>query len=259
MKKQKRNFSGAPKRVPIQSSSNYEAAITVANDLFQAGKMRDATAFLVKEVLLHPENEKAQALLNQMLFLRNGMMFYREFNQKNLPSILPSISLCMIARNEEKSIAHCLDAFKDHVQEIIVVDTGSTDRTVEIARSYGAEIRSFPWVNDFAAARNVSIQDAKGDWILRMDADEWAEPGELIKLLNAAVSGVADLYFCKTVSSDLYESDPNSFGVQNLRLFKNYLGLTFEHAIHETITTSLAIRKGLKTCDHEYHFPAFRI
>ena len=247
MKKQKRNFSGAPKRVPIQTSGNNETTIAVANDLFQAGKMRDATALLVKEVLLRPENEQAQALLNQMLFRRNGMMFYREFNQKNLPSILPSISLCMIARNEEKCIAQCLDAFKDHVQEIIVVDTGSTDRTVEIARSYGAEVRSFPWVNDFAAARNVSIQNVKGDWILRMDADEWSEPAEMIKLLNAAASGAADLYFCKTVSSDLYEDDPNAYGVQNLRLFKNHLGLTFEHAIHETVTTSLAIRNGLRT------------
>ena len=190
---------------------------------------------------------RPRILLDQMVFRRNGMMFYREFHQQTPPSILPSISLCMIAKNEERSIAHCLDAFKDFVQEIIVVDTGSTDRTVEIARSHGAEVRFFPWVNDFAAARNVSIQNAKGDWILRMDADEWAEPGELIKLLNAAASGVADLYFCKTVSSDLYKADPNAFGVQNLRLFKNHLGLTFEHAIHETITTSLAIRKGLKT------------
>lgn len=247
MKKPKRNFSGILNTAPIHPIAIKKPTNVLANELFLTGKMRDASALLIKEVLVHPENIQAQTLLDQVNFRRNGMMSYKEFNQQLPPSHPPSISLCLIARNEEKNIAHCLNSFKDSVQEIIVVDTGSTDRTVEIARSYGAEVRYFPWINDFAAARNVSIQDAKGEWILRTDADEWAEPAEMIKLLNAAVSGVADLYFCKTVSSDLYEADPNAYGVQNLRLFKNHLDLSFEHAIHETITTNLIDRKELRT------------
>lgn len=247
MKKQKRLISVSQKANPVFNHEDPKSAISVTGELFQSGRMRDASRLLVKEVLIHPENAQAQSLLDQVNYRRNGMMFYHEFNQKLPPAYKPSISLCLIAKNEEKSIAHCLNAYKGFVEEIIVVDTGSTDRTVEIARSYGAEIRSFPWVNDFAAARNVSIRDAKGDWILRTDADEWAEPAEMIKLINAAASNVADLYFCKTISSDLFETDPNAYGVQNLRLFRNHLGLTFEHAIHETVTTCAVARNGLRT------------
>lgn len=233
--------------LPSGNLENQNSKTDIALELFQSGRMREASAILSREVLLHSENTQAQALFDHVNFRRSGMMFYHEFNQTNLPTQIPTLSLCLIAKNEEKSIGHCLDSFKDYVVEMIVVDTGSTDRTVEIAREHGAEVRFFPWIGDFAAARNVSIENAKGDWILRSDADEWAEPSEIIKLVNAAASGVADLFYCKTVSSDLYASDQNAYGIENLRLFRNHLGLKFEHAIHETVTTNVAQRLGLKS------------
>ena len=82
------------------------------------------------------------------------------------------ISLCMIVKDEEEMLPGCLAAVAEHVDEIVVVDTGSTDRTVEIAESFGANVVEFPWNGSFADARNVSLDHATGDWILWLDADE---------------------------------------------------------------------------------------
>ncbi|MBI2147982.1 tetratricopeptide repeat protein [Candidatus Woesearchaeota archaeon] len=84
----------------------------------------------------------------------------------------PTISFCMIAKNEEAYIADCLNSVKGLAKEMIVVDTGSADKTVEIAEQCGATVHHFPWNGSFADARNESIKYATGDWILVLDADE---------------------------------------------------------------------------------------
>ena len=76
------------------------------------------------------------------------------------------ISLSMIVKNEEKYLRDCLESVKGVVDEIILVDTGSTDSTVRIAQEYGAKIFNFEWINDFSAARNYSLDQCSGDWIL---------------------------------------------------------------------------------------------
>ncbi len=85
------------------------------------------------------------------------------------------ISLCMIVKNEERFLAECLESVKDVVDEINIVDTGSTDRTVEIARSYGANVIFREWRNDFAWARNEALQMATKRWTFVLDADEELE------------------------------------------------------------------------------------
>ncbi|HUZ07318.1 MAG TPA: glycosyltransferase, partial [Candidatus Paceibacterota bacterium] len=82
------------------------------------------------------------------------------------------LSVCLIVKNEEQFLAQCLKSVRPIAQQIVVVDTGSTDRTVEIAKEFGAEIHSFAWCDDFAAARNAALEHATGDWILMLDADE---------------------------------------------------------------------------------------
>jgi O-antigen biosynthesis protein len=84
----------------------------------------------------------------------------------------PTVSLCMIVRDEERNIGRCLESIKPIVNEMIVVDTGSKDGTKSIAMSYGAKVYDFKWNDDFAAARNFGLQKAGCDWILVMDADE---------------------------------------------------------------------------------------
>jgi Predicted glycosyltransferases len=95
-----------------------------------------------------------------------------------------TISLCMIARNEEKVLARCLDCIKDIVDEIIIVDTGSDDRTKAIARQYTDRIYDFPWIDDFAAARNFAFQQATREYILWLDADDVLAEEDQKKLLS---------------------------------------------------------------------------
>jgi len=91
---------------------------------------------------------------------------------------MTAIALVTIARNEERSIGRLLESVKPFVDEMIVVDTGSTDHTIEIARSVGAKISHFHWTNDFSEARNYSLTRTRAPWRLILDADEWLDSTE---------------------------------------------------------------------------------
>ena len=88
------------------------------------------------------------------------------------------ISQCMIVKNEEANIEKALSWGRGILWEQIVVDTGSTDRTVELAEAMGAKIYHFDWIDDFAAAKNFAISKAEGDWVALLDADETFVPGD---------------------------------------------------------------------------------
>jgi tetratricopeptide (TPR) repeat protein len=98
------------------------------------------------------------------------------------PQKPPGISLCMIVKNEERFLRKCLESVKDVVDEIVIVDTGSTDSTMEIAKSYGAVLLERPWRDDFAWARNQALEAATKRWILVLDADEELLPESLSTL-----------------------------------------------------------------------------
>lgn len=96
---------------------------------------------------------------------------------------MPAISLCMIVKNEEMHIGRCLDSVAELVEEIIIVDTGSTDRTVEIVSKYTEKVYSYPWKDDFSDARNYSFSKASMDYCMWMDADDILEEAEKDKFL----------------------------------------------------------------------------
>ncbi len=114
-------------------------------------------------------------------------------SQKNGRSLVkisrgrPTLSACMIVKNEEKFLPQCLQSIKDAVDEIVIVDTGSTDKTVEIAQSFGARVYYHPWKNSFSEARNHSLNYATRDWILQIDADEALEQAD-ISLLHKLIT-----------------------------------------------------------------------
>lgn len=143
------------------------------------------------------------------------------------------ISLCMIVKNEEKFMETCLLSVKEYVDEIIIVDTGSTDKTVEIASKYTDKIYHFTWINDFAAARNESLRHATGDWILVLDADEVLEPGsgELLRELTQSQS--PQPYYLRIVNN---VSAPDAVEHYLIRLFDNSPDKKFQSAIHEQLT-----------------------
>ena len=143
------------------------------------------------------------------------------------------ISLCMIVKDEEKFLPQCLDSVKDHVDEIVVVDTGSTDRTIEIAESYGASVYHHPWENNFSKHRNQSISYATGDWILIMDADEELDP-ETVSLVRKAVNEAPTAVIAFNVRSyqenGIYHTETGS-----PRLFKNGLGFHYRGYVHNQL------------------------
>lgn len=112
---------------------------------------------------------------------------------------MKTLSLCMIVKDEEKVIARCLDSVKDLVDEIIIVDTGSTDKTKEIVSQYTNKIYDFEWCNDFSKARNFSFSKATKDYIMWLDADDIIEPNERekFKMLRDKIDGTVDVYMLK--------------------------------------------------------------
>lgn len=148
----------------------------------------------------------------------------------------PRISLCMIARNEERFLPECLERAREVADEIVLVDTGSTDRTVQIAESFGAKVIHSPWQDDFSAPRNVGLSHATGDWILVLDADEFLQAGacERIRELveNPGVSG----YHLRFIN--VY-GNGRTVGVMMVRLFRNLPGIEYQNIIHEQVTPSL--------------------
>ncbi len=142
-----------------------------------------------------------------------------------------TISLCMIVKNEEKYLDRCLKSAKDKVDEIIIVDTGSTDSTMEIAQKYDAIIRHFEWINDFAAARNYSISEAKSEYIIVLDADEYFDDGVDLQLDLAKEK---DYYLLMLKN---FHSKGQVLFHKNVRLFKSGIGLRYSGKLHEQLNT----------------------
>lgn len=165
------------------------------------------------------------------------------------------LSQCMIVKNEEKNIERALSWGKGIVCEQIVVDTGSTDRTVEIAKEMGAKVFEFTWINDFAAAKNFAISKAMGDWIAFLDADEYfleKDAKRLPKILELlerksffknGKKGKANVI--KTDWVQLNEKG-DIFGVpEQIRIFRNKSYIRYYGAIHEQIATTVEFGKHL--------------
>ena len=152
----------------------------------------------------------------------------------------PTISLCMIVKNEEKHLSGCLDSVRGMVEQVVIVDTGSTDRTVEIARSHGAAVFFFPWCNDFSAARNESLRHATGEWILWLDADERLNcVGTAHCLLENASSPDIDAYWVPIRSPKPNEGYDFHYAI---RFFRNFPGIHFVGEVHEFVDPFLLER-----------------
>ena len=194
------------------------------------------------------------------------------------------ISLAMIVKDEETTLAHSLESVKPLVDEMIVVDTGSKDRSIDIAKGFGARIHHFKWCDDFAAARNESLKYCKGNWALILDADEAIDPLDHGKIKNACLHPFADAYeltnlnymYTSTIRSHDIGALPNKPDELNkpgkpaysegknlpfyadlagsLRLARLFNGLAFSERIHETLGKSLAFHgKTIKPLDAVIH------
>ena len=158
--------------------------------------------------------------------------------KQNLPVRL---SQCMIVKNEEKNIEKALDWAKDIAYEQIVVDTGSTDRTVELAEKMGAKVYHFEWINDFAAAKNYAMDQAKGNWIAILDADEYMsheDAGKLMATLRKLQADPENSKMCEAITCTFVNLDENGNAmsvISHQRVFRNRPHLRFKGKIHENI------------------------
>lgn len=170
------------------------------------------------------------------------------------------ISVCFITKNEERWIGECIDHLKPIVKQFIVVDTGSSDRTVEVARSHGAEVSSITWPENFAAARNISIQKANQPWILKIDPDERLDERDFDRLLDLtqqksdllayqfwtraytndqARITLASYQVCRGEFADREKDYQGFVTYPSIRLFRNLPFVKYHGMIHETVEPSL--------------------
>ncbi len=174
----------------------------------------------------------------------------------------PGISLCMIVKNEEQNLARCLNSVRRVISELIIVDTGSTDRTVDIAKENNAKLLQFKWNDNFSDARNVSLESAEGEWILILDADEIIAEEDLdtLKIMCDSKEYGAFIFLTRNYTNDSngakWVPNDNSykegsgyagwFPSRKVRLFKNDKRIRFSGAVHELVEHSI-MRFNLRT------------
>ncbi|MBE5800161.1 MAG: glycosyltransferase [Clostridiales bacterium] len=149
------------------------------------------------------------------------------------------LSLCMIVRNEEKNLERCLHSVRDAVDEIIILDTGSTDRTKEIAGRYTAHVHDYLWRDDFAHARNASLALATKPFIMWLDADDVIEPQQLKKLiaLKEELSDGIDAVMLPYQYAFSTGGEP-TLVFERERIVRRAAGFRFEGVVHEAMAVS---------------------
>jgi len=167
-----------------------------------------------------------------------------------------ALSLCMIVKNEESTLPRCLDSVSRLATEVVIADTGSTDRTLAVAANYGAKVSRFDFtVVDFAAARNHTLARARGRWILVLDADECLHPAS-VPLIHEAVDREENAgYYFERVNHQLNSGATSVDYV--VRLFPNRPAYRYRGRVHETIDDSILagggrlLRTGIRI-DHDF-------
>jgi len=167
------------------------------------------------------------------------MMVTTEKNNGPVPSSGSLLSLCMIVKNEERTLGDCLRSVGGVVDEMVIVDTGSTDATVAVAESFGASVSSFPWNGSFADARNASLARATCAFVLYLDADERLEQRDRDRLRELVRHPRSDVYEL-TIVSPMTEGRRLSKSVSDQpRLFRRDARFEFRYRIHETVLPSV--------------------
>ncbi len=149
------------------------------------------------------------------------------------------LSLCMIVRDEQDMLPRCLGAVAGAVDEIVIVDTGSTDATVEIARSFGARVIFHEWTGSFAEARNVSFDAATGDWLIYLDADEVLVEQDIPLLRSLTGRTWREAFYLSETNHTGDLEDGTAVTHNALRVFRNRPEYRFEGRLHEQIAGRL--------------------
>ncbi len=199
---------------------------------YALGNYGSARSWYRRALESNPRNMESAIGLSRVA--RVEFLRIRELRLKKFPQALHSgrISLCMIVRNEERTIARAIDSVKGIVHEIIIADTGSDDETVRIAEERGALVFHYKWDNHFAHARNFAIEQASCEWILVLDADERLAAGENLKMVELVKNNEVDGYYL-TIKSNI--DHEYTMIDRRLSLFRNKPEYRYVGALHEQI------------------------
>ncbi|MBD3257621.1 tetratricopeptide repeat protein, partial [candidate division GN15 bacterium] len=242
---------GLTKSSDIASTKRHASQLYnfLATAFKEQGKTAEAAEAYERSIALDPGNSLPYLNLANQLVARRDTVRARDIVKRGLSncrqvqelrminetlSNTATVSACMIVKNEEDMLPDCLASIRDWVDEIILVDTGSTDRTVDIAQRYGCKIFHQEWEGNFAKHRNYSLEQATGDWIFIIDADERfvAEDVKVIRpLLNA------DEFSCLSINVyNVYKgSEERTTFLPSIRLWRRKLNLRYEGIVHNTL------------------------
>ncbi|MCO5251295.1 MAG: glycosyltransferase [Candidatus Kapabacteria bacterium] len=211
---------------------NLDAKMVKLNFLLREGKIEEFMNLL---------NEISRIIPNDstIINLKSKYSETSEFKQKN-----PKISLSMIVKNEEKMLEGCLESVQSFVDEIVIVDTGSTDDTVKIAQKYNAKVFHYEWNDNFSDARNFALKHTSGDWILYLDADERLNNKNYSSIRNILENATDEVGALLCTIESLHRKDDGSSEMHRgsyPRLFRNYgyPTIKFTGKVHEQITPAL--------------------
>jgi tetratricopeptide (TPR) repeat protein len=203
----------------------------------KSSELKEAKRFLKNALEYDPESKELQEIKRELRRKMEGDRDPRKARgmkaQGRKENSEPTISLCMMIKDEEDFLPRCLDSVKDCVDEIVIVDTGSTDSSVQIAESYGAKIYHHPWEGDFSKHRNQSISYATKDWIFILDADEFLVPecGEVVR--EAVKDATIDSVYA--VIKSAFDKGKGEALHNSLRIFKNNGIIHYEGRVHNRV------------------------
>ena len=264
----------------ISNAKCYQATLSTRDQLVRAERVlsegrhfypdSDTLANIHIDILLRLERyQEAMRIIEHALVMFNWGLGFLQATQSVRDrlgplTILPeakqqgkAISLCMIVKDEEKNLPRCLKSLLPVVDEIVIADTGSTDRTRDIASIFGARVISFPWNGDFSAARNAALKEANGDWILVMDADEVIsrQDHKVIRTLvdssptQTVAYTVTSRNYTNRVDLEKWRANRGEYSREEMgrgwmpsdktRLFPNRAEIRFENPVHEMVEPSL--------------------
>ncbi|MBX3043441.1 MAG: glycosyltransferase [Candidatus Kapabacteria bacterium] len=222
-------------------NNNPDAIISIAECEIKMGNQHKAL-YLANEAAKIIKSPKIEIIKNEIFEIINNSSISEKL-----------LTVAYIVKNEENSLPKSIASIKNVADEIIVVDTGSTDNTIETAKQLGAKVYYFDWINDYSAARNISIKHATSKWILYLDADEriTEESKNLIRKTILEASEETGGLICEINSN--YIMDDGTEGIYNgnyPRLFRNigYPVLHFFGKVHEQISPSF-IERGYELSD----------
>jgi len=242
--------------------------IKAVKKYYKTAVSTDKGTNLIEDNLNTNQEKEIEEKEEEKLFKLKRHMILNNVSLKTFKQLFTTLSLCMITKNEEKFLPECLVSIQNIVDQIIIVDTGSEDKTKKIAESFGAEVYDFKWNNDFSEARNHSLKYAKSDWILFLDADETVSQEECIKikeLINKnkeqgeenptiAYSLITKTYTNNVSQENFYFNKDNMIEsrgflgaslTKKIRLFKNNQNIYFKGQVNELVEPSIKENKEI--------------